>query len=210
MKPKSCKDKKYLWRKHRPRQEPGNNRNSLPESFIGVGGAGESTAIFESLISVESVFESLRVKGKFPVFENLLGNSMDHIANMLTRIRNAQRAGHASVTLPSSGVKLAIARILERRGFVEKVTEEALGKGTARSLSIALRYHRVSPTELDPAIRGIRRVSRGGQRMYVKREDIRKVKNGFGFSIVSTSKGVMTGTEAYHSGLGGEYLCEVW
>lgn len=135
---------------------------------------------------------------------------MDQIANMLTRIRNAQNAGHASVILPSSRVRLAIARILERKGFVEKVTEEELGKGSAKSLHITLRYHRVSPTKLDPAIRGIRRMSRGGQRMYVKREDIRKVKNGFGCAIVSTSKGVMTGTEAYHSGLGGEYVCEVW
>ncbi len=135
---------------------------------------------------------------------------MDHIANMLTRIRNAQRAGHVSVAFPSSKVKLAIARILERKGFVEKVTEGDLGKGTAKSLCITLRYHRVSPTEIDPAIRDIRRMSRGGQRLYVGREDIRKVKNGFGCAIVSTSKGVMTGTEAYHSGLGGEYICEVW
>lgn len=144
------------------------------------------------------------------MFENLHGNSMDTIANMLTRIRNAQRAGHVSVTFPSSKVKLAIAKILERKGFVEKVTEEDLGKGSAKSLHIILRYHRVSPTELDPAIRDIRRMSRGGQRMYVKHEDIRKVKNGFGLAIVSTSKGVMTGTEAYHSGLGGEYICQVW
>jgi small subunit ribosomal protein S8 len=167
-------------------------------------------AIFGNSISVVFVSESLRVEEKFRVFENLHGNSMDHIANMLTKIRNAQMAGHTSVTLPSSKVKLSIARILERRGFVEQVTEEDLGKGIGKCLSIILRYHRVSPTKLDPAIRGLRRVSRGGQRQYVKREEIRKVKNGFGCAIVSTSKGVMTGAEAYHSGLGGEYICEVW
>lgn len=135
---------------------------------------------------------------------------MDQIANMLTKIRNAQMAGHASVSLSSSKVKLAIARILERRGFVERVTEEVVESVAGKRLCIDLRYHRVSPTELDPAIRGIRRVSRSGQRLYVKREDIRKVKNGSGFSIISTSKGVMTGAEAYHSGLGGEFICEVW
>ena len=167
-------------------------------------------AISESLICAEFASASWRVKERFRVFENLHGNSMDTIANMLTKIRNAQRAGHASVTLPSSKVKLAIASILERKGFIEKVTEEDLGKGSAKRLHIVLRYRRVSPTELDPAIRDIRRVSRSGQRMYVKHEDIRKVKNGFGLAIVSTSKGVMTGTEAYHSGLGGEYLCQVW
>ncbi len=167
-------------------------------------------AISESLTCAEFAFASWRVKAKSRVFENLHGNSMDTIANMLTKIRNAQKAGHSSVDLPSSKVKLAIASILERKGFVEKVTEENLGKGSAKRLHIVLRYYRVSPTELDPAIRDIRRMSRSGQRMYVRREDIRKVKNGFGFAIVSTSKGVMTGTEAYHSGLGGEYLCQVW
>ncbi len=135
---------------------------------------------------------------------------MDQIANMLTSIRNAQRAGHESVTVPSSRLKLAIARILERKGFVEKVEEESAEFQNGSRLRIHLRYRRVSPTEVDPAIREIRRVSRSGQRSYVRREEIRKVKNGFGLAIVSTSKGVMTGAEAYHSGLGGEYICEVW
>jgi len=129
---------------------------------------------------------------------------------MLTSIRNAQRAGHESVTVPSSRLKLAIARILERKGFVEKVEEESAEFQSGSRLRIHLRYRRVSPTEVDPAIREIRRVSRSGQRSYVRREEIRKVKNGFGLAIVSTSKGVMTGAEAYHSGLGGEYICEVW
>lgn len=135
---------------------------------------------------------------------------MDQIANMLTSIRNAQRAGHESVTVPSSRLKLAIARILERKGFVEKVEEESAEIQNGSRLRIHLRYRRVSPTEVDHAIREIRRVSRSGQRSYVRREEIRKVKNGFGLAIVSTSKGVMTGAEAYHSGLGGEYICEVW
>lgn len=128
---------------------------------------------------------------------------------MLTSIRNAQRAGHESVTFPSSRLKLSIARILERKGFVEKV-EEISENEIAPLLRVNLRYHRLSPTELDPAIRGIRRVSRLGQRRYVHRNEIRKVKNGYGFAIISTPKGVMTGSEAYHAGLGGEYICDVW
>ena len=143
------------------------------------------------------------------VFVSFSFLSMDSIANMLTSIRNAQRAGHTSVSIPSSRLRLSIARILERKGFVEKVETAALPTGSSE-IRIELRYRRVSPTELDPAIREIRRVSRSGQRLYVHRNDIRKVKNGFGIAIVSTSKGVMTGAEAYHSGLGGEYICEVW
>lgn len=135
---------------------------------------------------------------------------MDQIANMLTKIRNAQRAKHDFVVVSSSKLKRAIAHILERRGFVGSVKEEDSKNGVGKSLRIELRYTRVSPTETNPVIREIRRMSHGGGRVYVKREDIRKVKNGFGISIVSTSKGVMTGAEAYHSGLGGEYICEVW
>ncbi len=129
---------------------------------------------------------------------------------MLTSIRNAQRAGHQSVTIPSSRLKIAIARILERKGFVERVEIIPTAMTGVAQIHIQLRYHRVSPTELDPAIREIKRVSRSGQRAYIHREDIRKVKNGFGIAIISTPKGVMTGAEAYHSGLGGEYICEVW
>ena len=135
---------------------------------------------------------------------------MDQIADMLTRIRNAQRAGHTSVRIPASRVKLALARILEREGFVERVEEPKSEVPSGSMLHISLRYQKISPTESRPAIREIRRMSRGGQRMYVKRNDIRKVKNGYGLAIVSTSKGVMTGSEAYYQGLGGEYLCEIW
>lgn len=135
---------------------------------------------------------------------------LDPIADMLTRIRNAQRAGLREVIMPTSKLKFAIAKILESRGFIEKV-EKVSGEGESIvQLRLVLRYVKVSPTRRDPAIQELRRMSREGQRMYVKREEIRRVKNGHGLAIISTSKGVMTGDEAYGSGLGGEYICQVW
>lgn len=133
---------------------------------------------------------------------------LDPIADMLTRIRNAQRAGHKEVVMPSSKLKLSIAVILEKEHFIEKVEKES--EGIFENIRIGLKYIKVSQTQKDPAIREIKRVSREGQRIYVKKEDIKKVKNGYGIAVVSTSKGVMTGRDAYRQGLGGEYLCEVW
>jgi small subunit ribosomal protein S8 len=133
---------------------------------------------------------------------------LDPIADMLTRIRNAQKAGHKEVVIPSSKLKMSIAHILEKENFVEKVEKES--EGTFEIIRIGLKYIKVSQTQKDPAIREIKRVSREGQRIYVRKEDIKKVKNGYGIAVVSTSKGVMTGRDAYRQGLGGEYLCEVW
>ena len=133
---------------------------------------------------------------------------LDPIADMLTRIRNAQRAGHKEVVMPSSKLKLSIANILEKEHFIEKVEKESVG--IFENIRIGLKYIKVSQTQKDPAIREIKRVSHEGQRIYVKKEDIKKVKNGYGIAVVSTSKGVMTGRDAYRQGLGGEYLCEVW
>lgn len=133
---------------------------------------------------------------------------LDPIADMLTRIRNAQQAGLKEVVLPASKIKWSIAKILEAKGFVEKTEKIATGKFP--ELRLVLRYVQVTPTQRNPAIQVLERVSRQGQRIYVKRDQIRRVKNGFGLSIVSTPKGLMTGEEAYHSGLGGEYICRIW
>ena len=127
---------------------------------------------------------------------------------MLTRIRNAQQAGKKDVQIRASKLKLAIAKILEQEGFVESVAEEAIEN--QKNIKIGLKYYRISNTEKQPAIKAINRVSREGQRIYVQQKDIRSVKNKFGISIISTSKGVMTGAEARKNGLGGEYICEVW
>ena len=133
---------------------------------------------------------------------------MDKIAEMLTKIRNAQMAGHAEVKVGHSKLKLALARILEREGFVEAVHPD---KGAdARMIRIVLKYHRESSTQKTPAISGLKKVSRLGQRIYIKNKDIKNVKNRYGIAIISTPKGIMTGEESKKLGLGGEYICEVW
>ena len=133
---------------------------------------------------------------------------MDTIAQMLTTIRNAQMAGHKEVWINASKLKLAIAKILEKEGFVESVS--AAEVDNFPGIKIGLRYHTISNTKRIPAIKGIKRISHEGQRIYLKKTDINKVKNNYGIAIISTSKGVMTGAESRKLGLGGEYICEVW
>jgi small subunit ribosomal protein S8 len=133
---------------------------------------------------------------------------LDPIADMLTRIRNAQAAGQKTVVMRISKLKYTIAQILEREGFIESLEKET--DGAWENLRIGLKYTTVSPTQKVPAIQEVTRVSKQGRRVYVKKGEIRKVKNGFGIAIVSTSDGVMTGTEAYRRGLGGEYICKLW
>jgi small subunit ribosomal protein S8 len=132
---------------------------------------------------------------------------LDPISDMLNRIRNAQQAGHLSLTLPASKLKLAIAHILEENNFIQEV-EKSLAD-SKETLKIGLRYEKENGKKL-PAIQGIRRMSHEGQRLYVGKSDIKKVKNGIGIAIISTSKGVMTGAKARQLGLGGEIICEVW
>lgn len=133
---------------------------------------------------------------------------LDPIAEMLTRIRNAQAAGRTAVVVSASKLKYTIAKILEQEGFVASVEKET--DGVRENLRIGLKYTAVSPTEKSPAIREITRVSKEGQRVYVKKNEIQKVKSGYGIAIVSTSAGVMTGAEAHRRGLGGEYICKLW
>jgi len=133
---------------------------------------------------------------------------LDPISDTLTRIRNAQKAGHSFVVLPSSKIKMAIIKILENTGFIELAKKEKAGK--FEKIKVFLRYNKISGSQKEPAISGIQRISREGQRIYVKKDRIRKVKSGYGIAIISTSKGVMTGEEARKLGLGGEYICEVW
>jgi small subunit ribosomal protein S8 len=130
---------------------------------------------------------------------------MDKISEMLTKIRNAQMAGQKEVDIKPSKLRFALAEILEKEGFVENVSREKEGM-----IKIALKYHQISPTRKIPAIKGIRKISKAGQRIYIKNKDIRNVKNNYGTAIFSTSKGVMTGSDSRKLGLGGEYICEVW
>lgn len=133
---------------------------------------------------------------------------LDPIADMLTRLRNAQRAGLTLVRVPASKLKLAILNLLVREHFIESVSVEEAG--AKKTLLVTLKYEPVSLTKKRSAIQDIVRMSKEGRRMYVKRNEVTKVKNGYGIAILSTSQGVMTGGEAYAKGLGGEYICQVW
>lgn len=133
---------------------------------------------------------------------------LDPIADMLTRLRNAQAAGQTSVCLPASKIKLAILNLLVREHFIESVSVEE--DGAKKTLLVTLKYEQISLTKKRSAIQDIVRMSKEGRRMYVKRNEVSKVKNGYGIAVLSTSQGVMTGGEAYAKGLGGEYICKVW
>jgi small subunit ribosomal protein S8 len=127
----------------------------------------------------------------------------DPIADMLTRIRNAIMAGHDGVLVPCSKIKLSIIKILKEEGFIDRY--EVL-KGKPQSMiKIHLKY-----ADDQPAILGLERVSKPGLRVYVERREIPRVYGGLGIAILSTSKGIMTGQEAWRHNLGGEILCYVW
>ena len=133
----------------------------------------------------------------------------DPIADMLTRIRNAHMAGHTTVSLPSSKLKLAIAQILKQEGYIEDFTAPENGADGQGVLRIALKYVGTR-RERKPVISGIERVSTPGRRVYARKHDIPWVLSGMGIAILSTPKGVMTGTRARQLGVGGEVLCKVW
>lgn len=126
----------------------------------------------------------------------------DPIADMLTRIRNAAMVKKADVLVPYSKIKFAIAKILEKEKYIQGVETV---ENNFKYLKLNLRYEdKKSP------ITKLRRVSKSGRRVYVSKEDLPRVLNGYGFAIISTSKGLMTNNEAKHVGLGGEVICEVY
>ena len=128
----------------------------------------------------------------------------DPIADMLTRIRNANIRRHDVVLVPSSKINLAIARILKEEGFISDY-EVVRGK-PQRTIKIYLKYD----DKNEPILSGLERVSKPGLRVYVQRKEIPRVYGGLGVAIVSTAKGVMTGQQARRQGIGGELLCYVW
>jgi small subunit ribosomal protein S8 len=128
----------------------------------------------------------------------------DPIADMLTRIRNALTAKHSSVLVPSSRIKLSISRILKEEGFIGDY--EVLKGKPHRVIKIILKYS----DNNRPVISGLEKVSKPGLRVYVERKEIPRVYGGLGIAIISTSKGVKTGQQAWRQGIGGELLCYVW
>ncbi|HEV8053910.1 MAG TPA: 30S ribosomal protein S8 [Candidatus Limnocylindrales bacterium] len=130
-------------------------------------------------------------------------NISDPIADMLTRIRNASRARHDEVVLPASRTKLAIAKILRDEGFIEDFSEGQ--DGPTAVLRLKLKY-----VGKVPVVSGLKRVSKPGLRVYASKTDIPRVLGGLGIVIVSTSQGIMTGSQARKGQLGGEVLAMVW
>ena len=128
----------------------------------------------------------------------------DPIADMLTRIRNALVAGHEAVQVPASKMKIAMAKVLKKEGFIKDF--EVVRDGVKRTIRIDLAY----TGKKEPTISGLRRVSKPGLRVYVQKREIPRVYGGLGIAILSTPQGVMTGQEAWRRQVGGEVLCYVW
>jgi small subunit ribosomal protein S8 len=127
----------------------------------------------------------------------------DPIADMLTRIRNAQQAGHANTNVPRSKIKLGIAHLLKAEGFIEGYVES--GSGVQSTVKLFLKYNGSTG-----AIRGIRRISKPGRRVYVGKADVPRVRNGLGVAILTTPRGLLTDAQARRAGVGGEVICHVW
>lgn len=126
----------------------------------------------------------------------------DPIADMLTRIRNASSVKKSEVVIPFSKIKMAIASTLVKEGYLEKAEKT---KDSLAQLVLTLKYD-----GREPVIHSLKRVSKPGQRRYVKNSEISRVLNGFGIAIISTPKGIMTGWEAARDKVGGEIICEVY
>ncbi len=134
---------------------------------------------------------------------------LDPIADMLTRIRNAQQAGHLEVIIPFSKLKMSIVNILQKKGLIESAEKKKNDEYKFPVIVIKLKYKQ-KENKTVPAINSLKRISKEGQRIYIKKDDIHRIKNGLGFRIISTSQGVLTSDEAKKKGLGGEVICEIW
>jgi small subunit ribosomal protein S8 len=131
----------------------------------------------------------------------------DPVADFLTRLRNAAKAQHHDVKIPSSKLKRELARILKEQGYIEAYQVDPPAPGqVGEQLTVTLKY----TADRKPIITGMRRVSRPGQRTYVDHSHIPRIQGGMGTAIISTSKGVMTGHEARQQGVGGEVVAQVW
>ncbi|MGO9899626.1 MAG: 30S ribosomal protein S8 [Solirubrobacteraceae bacterium] len=131
----------------------------------------------------------------------------DPVADFLTRLRNGAKAQHHDVTMPSSGLKRELARILKEQGYIEGFNlVSASAEHPGERITVTLKY----TEQRKPVISGIQRVSRPGQRTYVDHAHIPVIQGGMGTTIISTSRGVMTGHEARQMGVGGEVVAKVW
>lgn len=134
------------------------------------------------------------------------GVSSDPIADMLTRIRNANGARHAEVRVPASRLKLELARVLKDEGYITEFEVEKEADRAGEVLKITFKAR----TDRKRVISGVKRISRPGLRVYARKTEIPRVLGGLGVAILSTSQGVMSGTQALRAGVGGEVLAYVW
>jgi small subunit ribosomal protein S8 len=130
----------------------------------------------------------------------------DPISDFLTRLRNAAKAQHQDVTIPSSKLKQELARILKEQGYIDGYAVHAAADRPGEAITITLKY----TEDRKPVISGMQRVSRPGRRTYVDSTHIPRIQGGMGTTIISTSRGVMTGHEARQRGVGGELMARVW
>ena len=128
----------------------------------------------------------------------------DPLADMLSRVRNAHRAGHDKVEVPSSRLKMGVAKVLKKEGFIKNY--KLIQDNKQGILRIYLKY----TDEDEPVIVGLKKVSRPGRRVYAGYEDIPPVRGGFGVTVLSTSKGIVSDKDAAVKKIGGEVLCQVW
>jgi small subunit ribosomal protein S8 len=135
-----------------------------------------------------------------------MGIVSDPIADMLTRIRNANGARRAEVQVPSSRLKLELARVLKDEGYIGGFEVEKMPEGAGETLRIAFKTR----SDRRRVISGVKRISRPGLRVYARKTEIPRVLGGLGLVVLSTSEGVMSGRQALKAGLGGEVLCYVW
>lgn len=128
----------------------------------------------------------------------------DTIADMLTRIRNANLARHQTTQIPATKMTRSIAKVLQEEGFIAEIEE--IEEGVKRNLTVSLKYKK----NRQPLITALKRVSKPGLRVYSNRKELPRVLGGIGIAIISTSSGIMTDREARRQGLGGEVLCYIW
>lgn len=133
-----------------------------------------------------------------------MGVSTDPIADMLTSMRNALRAQHPKVDVPASRVKAELARVMKEEGFL--AAYKVIDEDKKKILRLYLKYG----PDKQSVISGLRRVSKSGRRVYRGKAEIRPVVGGMGISVLTTSKGILSGRQARRQGVGGEILCEVW
>ena len=129
----------------------------------------------------------------------------DPISDMLTRIRNAVQVRHESLQIPASRMKSSLLKLIAEEGFISSFEVEETDSA-AKTLQVRLRYYE----DKSPVIQGLKRVSKPGLRIYVGKKDIPRIYGGIGVAIISTSQGLMTGSDSWKKGVGGEFLCYIW